>query len=508
MAKRPKQHRHGSFHGHNNQGLSVTKETAFGTLPADDRQREVRSTTYTLTNARGMSVTILNYGGIIQVVDVPDRRGQRDQRHARLRGPGGLHERRVPQEQPVLRRAHRPLRQPDRSRQSRRRSAARIRPRRQHLHAGQQQQRGQPPRRLRGVQPQGVDRRADRHRQHGRGQADPSQPGGRGVHAEPERDSVHRLPRRPGRRGRLHARQQQRAEDATTRRPPTAPTVINLTNHAYWNLAGEGSGTIYDHQLFLNADHYTPVDSILIPTGDITPVAGTPFDFTRFHAIGERIRLGDPQLKIGRGYDHNWVLNAPKHASQLNLAAVLIDPSSGRRLTILTKEPGIQFYSGQLPRRHALRCERPPVPPGRRAGARDPALPRLAEPRRTSLRRGSTRGRPTTRRRCTRSPREAGTGTTDPSMPSRPRPRAGAAGRAPSGSARAVSARIAPVSRHLAGAAGGVCAFDRDYLGQSRPPPRASPKTVASRSRLRPEDARDSRKTARAPSRPHLASPR
>ena len=62
----------------------------------------------------------------------------------------------------------------------------------------------------------------------------------------------------------------------------------------------------------LNADHYTPVDSILIPTGDITPVAGTPFDFTRFHAIGERIRLGDPQLKIGRGYDHNWVLNAPK----------------------------------------------------------------------------------------------------------------------------------------------------------------------------------------------------
>jgi aldose 1-epimerase len=126
-------------------------------------------------------------------------------------------------------------------------------------------------------------------------------------------------------------------------------TVLNLTNHSYFNLAGEGNGDILDHLLTLHAKQFTPVDKTLIPTGELRDVADTPMDFTSATAIGKRINENYEQLVFGKGYDHNWVIaSGGGKGLTLTLAAEAYDPKSGRKLDVLTTEPGVQFYSGNF----------------------------------------------------------------------------------------------------------------------------------------------------------------
>jgi aldose 1-epimerase len=356
VAKKSK-HRHGQFHGHNNAGLSISS-APFGNLPATAPANAGAAVTkYTLTNGRGMSVSILDYGGIIQSLSVPDRRGRETNVTLGFANIDGYTNAAYVKSNPYFGALIG-------------RYGNRIGP------VGGVA--GQPPGFMLGGKTYTLDANNGVASLHGGNvgfdkrmwDATPIPANGNTVGLK-----LHRLS--PAGEGcttpttctgypgnvdvtvtfTLDNNNNLRFDYAAT---TDALTVLNLTNHSYWNLAGEGSGTINDHLLRLNANEFTPVDVNLIPNGTTPSVVGTPFDFTRFHAIGERLRGNDQQLVFGRGYDHNWVLNQPSARAKirhhggggskpsLNLAAQLVDPSSGRALTITTTEPGIQFYSGNF----------------------------------------------------------------------------------------------------------------------------------------------------------------
>jgi len=324
--------RHGGHHGG---GLSITK-APFGEVGGEDVDR------YTLAN-RSMSVSILTYGGIIQELRAPDRRG----RLANITlGYADLNGYTVPRGDP-------PVPNPSYFGGIIGRYGNRIADARFMLDGDTYTlDANNGPNSLHGGD-QGFDRfvwKAEPIQRRGVVGVTLTRTSEEGEGCVP--DAV-QPPCTTGYPGNLEVEVDYTLDKRNNlridyRATTDAPTVVNLTNHAYWNLAGEGTGTIYDHRLTLDASGYTPVDETLIPLGSIDPVAGTPFDFRTPHAIGERIRDDNLQLKLGQGYDHNWVLDRRAGDTRMKRAARLRDPDSGRVLTMSTTEPGIQFYSGNF----------------------------------------------------------------------------------------------------------------------------------------------------------------
>ena len=275
---------------------------------------------FTLTNKNGVEAKITNFGGIVVSLKTPDRKGQLadivlgyDDRQ-RLRGRHGF-----------LRRADWPLRQPDRQGQFTLNGKTYQIP----LNDG--------PNALHGG-PNGFNKKV-------------WTPKDVSTHSTPmlqltylSKDGENGFP------GNLNVQvtysltsnNELRIDYAAT---TDKDTVLNLTNHSYFNLKGAGEGDILQHEVRLNANKFTPVDATLIPTGELKPVQGTPFDFRKSTAIGARIDEDDQQLKYGWGYDHNWVLNG-MGAGQLVIAARVHEPTTGRVIEVLTDQPGVQFYTG------------------------------------------------------------------------------------------------------------------------------------------------------------------
>ncbi len=312
---------------------SITKES-FGVIDAEDPDHPEDGKAvdlYTLNNGKGMEVTIMTYGGIIQSINVPDRRGRVAnvtlgfdnlddyvERNPYFGCITGRYANRIALGQFELNGETYQL-------------ATNNDP--NHLHGGNF----------------GFDKRVWAAEEIHEGKTvglsltytspdgEENYPGTLAVTVE------YRLTQKNEIRMDYHA---ELVDDG----PDALSTIVNLTNHAYFNLAGEGNGDIYDHKLMIDADDYTPVDPTLIPTGAIDPVEDTPMDFRRSTAIGDRIHDGTfEQLVIGRGYDHNWVLDRDADdEGELFRTARAVDPESGRRLDVLTTEPGIQFYAGNF----------------------------------------------------------------------------------------------------------------------------------------------------------------